>query len=175
MPHTLQSIVDILHDLRRGLGPSKFKQLLPDVASVAVDDSLGNVAEQFANHMALVVLWDGIKGLLDNMAAKGVHRKVKCMAAYGLGDLDDLFRGTMLKAALNEKISEAVDHQSMGLKNDRIDNLVLLIRSAHLELLLEEDGGLLIIVTHNLVDDVFPVAVDITVEKASVVQWFGCR
>lgn len=42
MPHATEGLIDILHNLRGGVGPTEFEQLLPDVAGVAVDDRLGN-------------------------------------------------------------------------------------------------------------------------------------
>lgn len=42
VPHTLQSLIDVRHDLGRRLGPTQLEQLLPDVARVAVNDSVGN-------------------------------------------------------------------------------------------------------------------------------------
>lgn len=42
VPHTLQSLIDVRHDLRRRLGPTQLEQLLPDMARVAVDDSVGD-------------------------------------------------------------------------------------------------------------------------------------
>jgi hypothetical protein len=51
----------------------------------------------------------------------------------------------------------------MSLKNDGVHNLVLLIGCTDLKLLLKKDGRLLVIVTHNLIDDVLPIAVDIAI------------
>jgi hypothetical protein len=40
VPHTTESLIDIFHDLRRRLSPTKLEKLLPDVTSVAMDDGL---------------------------------------------------------------------------------------------------------------------------------------
>lgn len=40
VPHATESLVDVLHNLRWRLGPAKLEKLLPDVASIAVNDSL---------------------------------------------------------------------------------------------------------------------------------------
>lgn len=45
MPHAAQSLVDITHDLGWGVAPTEFKELLPDMACVSVNDSLWNAAK----------------------------------------------------------------------------------------------------------------------------------
>jgi hypothetical protein len=79
----------------------------------------------------------------------------------------------VLKATLHEEVAKAVDHQRMGLKNDRIHNLVLLIGRTDLKLLLQKDGSLLVVVANNLVHNVLPVAVDVAVQQATVVERFS--
>ena len=81
----------------------------------------------------------------------------------------------MLKAALHEEVAEAVDHQRIRLCNDGLYDLILLLRRADLELLLQEDGGLLIIVADDLVDNVFPVTAHVAVEQATIVHRFDGR
>ena len=76
----------------------------------------------------------------------------------------------MLEATLHEEISEAVDHQRISLGNNSFNDLVLLLRCANFELLLQEDGGLLVIVANDLVDDIFPVAGHATIEEATIVE-----
>lgn len=76
----------------------------------------------------------------------------------------------MLETALDEKVAEAVDHERVGLGNNSLDNFIFLLGGAHLELLLKEDRCLLVVVAHNLVNDVLPIAVDVAVEEATVVQ-----
>ena len=171
VPHPTKCLVDILHDLWRRLGPAKLEKLLPDVASIAVNDGLWNAAKQLVNHDGLVVLWNGIKGLLNNVASKSIHGQVESVATDGLSDLDDLLRSSVLEAPLNEKVTEAVDHQWISLGNNGLNNVILLLSGTDLELLLKEDRSLLIIVADNLVDDVLPVAVDSAVQQAAVVEW----
>lgn len=173
VPHTTKRFVDELHDLRRTLTPSQLEQLLPNMTSISVDDSFGNAAEQLVDHDGLVVLRDGVKSLLDNVAAKWIHRQIQRVAADCFGNLDDLLRGAVLEAALNEEVAEPVNHERIGLGNNGLDNLVLLLGCADLELLLQEDRRLLIVVADNLVDNVLPVAVDVAVQKATVVQGLG--
>lgn len=173
VPHAAQRLVDILHDLGRRLGPTQLEQLLPDVASITVNDRLGNPAQQLVNHDGLVLLGHRVEGLLNHMAAKGVHREIQSVSANRLGNLDHLFRSAMLKAALHQEVAEPVDHQGVGLSNNRLHDVVLLVRGADLELLLQKDGGLLVIVAHNLVDDVLPVASDVAVKKAAIVERLG--
>ena len=81
----------------------------------------------------------------------------------------------MLEAPLDQKVSEAVDHKRVGLRNDCFDDLILLIGRANLELLLEEDGCLLVIVADDLVDDILPVAIDVAVQQSAIVERLGCR
>jgi hypothetical protein len=49
----------------------------------------------------------------------------------------------------------------MSLLDYGLYNLILLIRSADLELLLQEDGCLLVIVANNLVNNILPIAIDV--------------
>lgn len=170
MPHATERLVDKLHDLGGTLGPSQLEELLPDMTSISVDDCLGDATEKLVDHDGLVVLRNRVEGLLNHMASEGVHRQAQGIATYGFSDLDDLFRGTVLEAALDEEVAESVDHERIGLGNNGLDNLVLLLGCADLELLLQEDRCLLIVVADNLVDNVLPVAVDVTVQKAAVVQ-----
>jgi hypothetical protein len=170
VPHALQSLVDVLHDLWRRVRPAKFEELLPDMAGIAMDDSLGNPAEQLVHHDSLVLLRDRIECLLNDVAAKRIHGEVERVAANRLGNLDDLLRSTVLKASLDQEVAKPVDHERIGLGYDCLDNVVLLLRGPDLELLLQEYGRLLVIVADNLVDDVLPVACDIAVKEPAVVE-----
>lgn len=122
------------------------------------------------DHDCLVVLRHGIKCLLDDVAAKRVHGEVQSVTADCLGYLDDLLRGSMLEAALDKKVAEPIDHQGIGLGDDGFHDVVLLLRRAYLQLLLQKDGGLLIIVANNLVHNVFPVASNIAVQEAAIIK-----
>src|ERR1700692_1567555 len=102
------------------------------------------------NHDGLIVLWNRVKCLLDDVTAKCIHGKVQGVASDGFSNLDDLFRSAMLKAALNQEVTEAIYHQRICLSNDGFNNVVLLLCGANLELLLKEDRCLLIIVANNL-------------------------
>jgi hypothetical protein len=79
----------------------------------------------------------------------------------------------VLKASLNEEVSKAIDHQRVGLRHNGFNNVVLLLGRADLELLLQENGRLLVVVADDLVYDVFPVAVDIAVKETTIVEGFG--
>ncbi len=173
MPHAAQRLVDVLHNLRRRLGPPELEQLLPNVTGVPVDDRLRDPSEQFVHHDGLVIFGNRVKRLLDDMAAKWVHGEVQSVAPNRLGNLDHLLRCSMFEAALDQEIAEAVDHQGISLGNDGFNDLVLLFRSANLEFLLEEDGGLLVVVTDNLVDNILPVAIDIAIQQTAVVEGLG--
>ncbi len=81
----------------------------------------------------------------------------------------------MLKASLDQEVAEAVDHQWIGLCHNRLDDVILLLSCADLELLLKEDRSLLIIVAHDLVNNVLPVAINSTVKQTTVVERLGSR
>lgn len=170
VPHTTQGIIDILHDLRRRVTPAQLKELLPDMASIAVDHCLGNAAEKLMNHDSLVVLRDRVKCLLNNMAAKGVHGEAESVSADSLCDLDNLLGGAVLEATLDQKVAKAVDHQRECLLSNGLDNVEALLGSTHLELLLKKNGRLLVVAGDDLVNNVALITVDITVEQATVVQ-----
>lgn len=125
------------------------------------------------DHDGLIVFGDRIKGLLDDMATKGIHRQAKRVAANGLCNLDYLLRSTVLEASLNQEVAETVDHQSMSLDNNGVDDLVLLFGRSDLELLLQEYRGLLVVDAYDLVDNVLPVASSVAVEQAAIVQGLG--
>jgi hypothetical protein len=171
MPHGVESIVDVLHDGWRFASPAELEQLLPDVTGVSVNHGLWNTAKELVHHHNSILFRNRVKGLLNDVASKRIHAEAKSVAADRVGNSDDLLWGTMLEATLDQEITEAVDHQGIGLSNDCFDNLEFLLRSANLELLLEKDGSLLIIAMNDLVNDEFPVTVDCLVKHATVVDW----
>lgn len=140
------------------------------MASVAVNDCVWNATKQLADHVSLVVLGDRVEGLLDNVAAKGIHAEGQHIAVDGVGNGDDLLWSAMFEAALNEEVAEAIDHQRVCLINNGADDLKLLLSGADFELLLKEDGSLLVVTAHDLVHDILPVAGDSLVKKATVVH-----
>lgn len=71
------------------------------MARISVNHRFRNSSQKLVDHDRLVVLWDGVECLLNNVAAEGVHGKVQSIAPDGLGNLDDLLRRTMLEATLN--------------------------------------------------------------------------
>ena len=170
VPHSAQSLVDVLHDLRRGATPTKLEELLPDVAGIAVDDRLRDATQQLMDHDGLVLLGHTVESLLDNMASESIHAEVQGVATDRLGDGHNLLRRAMLEAALHQEVAETVDHERVSLLDDGLDDFELLLRSADLELLLEEDGSLLIIAADNLVDYVTPITTHVTVEEATIVE-----
>ena len=86
-----------------------------------------------------------------------------------------LLGSAVLKATLHKEIAKAVDHQLIRLGNNGIYNFVLLLRSADLELLLQEDRSLLIIVADDLVNDILPVAAHVAIQQATIVHRFHWR
>ena len=77
---------------------------------------------------------------------------------------------THLEAALNKEVAKAVDHEWVGLSNNRLNNLVLLLNSAHFELLLQENRSLLVIVANDFVNNIFPVASHGAIEETTVIE-----
>ncbi len=171
VPHAAQGLVDVLHDLRRRVAPAQLEELLPNMACITMDDGFRNAAEQFMHHDGLVFFRDRIERLLNDVATESVHAEVESVAADGVCNRDDLLGRAVLEASLNEKVAEAVDHQWIGLSNDGLDNLELLLSGADLELLLQKYRGLLVVVANDLVDNVFPVAAHVTIEKLAIVDW----
>jgi len=163
VPHAAESLIDILHDLGRGVAPAELEQLLPNVASIAVNNRLRDAAQELVDHDGLVFLGNTVESLLDHMAAEGIHAEVESVAANSTGNGDDLLRSAVLKAALDQEVAEAVDHERIGLIDDGLDDLILLLLGADLELLLQEDGGLLVVAVDDLVDNVLPVAAHVAV------------
>lgn len=76
----------------------------------------------------------------------------------------------MLEATLNEKVAKTIDHQGIGLIYYSLHNVVLLISSTDFELLLQKNGGLLVIVADNLVHYILPVTGYILIQESSVVE-----
>ena len=110
------------------------------------------------DHDGLVFLRNGVEGFLNDMAAEGVHAQAQGVATDSVGNSNDLLGGTVLKAALDQEIAEAVDHQRICLSDDGFNDFIFLLDGPDLELLLQEDGRLLIIVADNLIDDISPIA-----------------
>lgn len=138
-----------------------------------MDDSFRDSSKELMNHNRLVILWDRIKRLLNHMAAEGIHRKVQSISPNSLGNFDDLLGCSMLKASLNEKVSKPVHHQGVRLSHDSLDYIVLLLRSTDLEFLLQENRRLLIVVADDLVNNILPVAVHVTIQQSTIVERLG--
>lgn len=172
VPHAPQGVVDILHDLRRRLSPTKLKELLPHMAGVTMNNSLRDAAQELMHHDCLVIFGDRVKRLLDHVASKRVHGKVQGVPSDGVRDLDHLLGSPMLKATLNQEVPEAIDHQGVRLRHDCLNNLILLLRAADLELLLKKDGRLLVIVANDLVHDVLPIGADVFIKESAIIERF---
>lgn len=127
------------------------------------------------HHDSLLILRDTIERLLDDVASKRIHAQVEGVASDRTRDGDNLIGCSMLEATLDEEVSKAIYHQGVCLADNCLDDIKLLVGCAHFQLLLQENGCLLIVVAYNLVHDVFPIAGDILVEKASVIEWFKGR
>lgn len=112
------------------------------------------------DHDRLVLLWNRVEGLLHDVTAECIHAEVQGISSDGIGDGNDLIGRAMFEAALDEEVSESVDHERVRLSNDGFHDLILLFGCSNLQLLLEEDGRLLIVVGDDLVHDVLPIAAD---------------
>ena len=127
------------------------------------------------DHDSFVVFGYGVEGFLDDMAAKCIHAEAQGITTDGIGNGNHLLWCSMLEATLHEEVAKAIDHQRVSLGDNSFDDLILLLDCADFELLLQEDGCLLVVIANNLVNDVFPVACDASVKQATVVQWFHWR
>ena len=173
MPHSAKSFIDIFHDLRRRFGPAKLEKLLPDMASISMNYSLWNTTKKLMNHDSLVVFRDGIECFLDDVTAESIHGEVQSVTPNGFSNLDNLLRNSVFKAALNQEVAKAIDHQWIGLSSNCLNDVILLLSRTNLELLLQEYGSLLIIVAHNLINNILPVAVDGAVKKTTIIKGLG--
>lgn len=163
MPYPVQGLVDFRHDLWRLTAPPELEQLLPNMTCIAVDHCLWDSAEKLIDHDSFMLFGNTVKGLLNNMTSKGVHAQVEGVASYRISDCDNLVGSTMLKTPLNEEVAESIYHERIGLADNGLDDVVLLLSRPNLELLLEKDGRLLVVVANDFVHNVFPVARDILV------------
>jgi hypothetical protein len=68
-----------------------------------MDDSLWDTTKKLMNHDGLVILWNRVKCLLNDVAAERIHGKVQGVASDGLSNLDDLFGSSVLEAALDQR------------------------------------------------------------------------
>lgn len=171
LPHSTESLIHFVHDLRGVASPAELEELLPNMASVAVDYCLGDPAEKLVYHHCFVFLWYAVEGFLDNMATEWIHAQGESVAPDCVGNGHDLLGGTMFKAALDEEISESVYHERVRLISNRLDDVEFLFSCADFEFLLEEDGCLLVVTADDLFNYVFPITRDIFVEETPVVQW----
>ena len=76
----------------------------------------------------------------------------------------------MFEAALDQEVAEPIDHERIRLSHDRLHDRVFLLRRAHLKLLLQEDGRLLVVVGDDLVHDVPPVARHGAIQETAIVE-----
>lgn len=137
---------------------------------ISMYHSLGDPAEKLMHHGGLMLLWNTVKRLLDDVASERVHAQAQCAAFDCIGNGDNLLSRSMLEAALNEEIPKPIHHERIGLAGNRFDDLVFLFRCANLELLLQENGCLLVVTADNFVHNIFPITRNILVKKASVVE-----
>jgi hypothetical protein len=123
------------------------------------------------DHDGLVLLRNAIKRLLNDVASESVHAEIQGMATNSLCNGYYLLRRAMLEAALDQEVAKTVDHEGIGLVDDGLHNVKLLLWRAKFQLLLKKDRGLLIVAADNLVDYVAPVAAHVTIKQAAIVEW----
>jgi len=128
------------------------------MTSISVNDCVGNSPKQLADHVSLVAFRNRVESLLYDMAAEWVHTQRDDIAMNGISDSNDLVGRAMLETSLNKEVAKSVDHERVSLVDDGFHDLELLLSSANLQLLLQEDGSLLIVVADDLVDNILPVA-----------------
>ena len=121
------------------------------------------------DHDSFVLFGNAVEGLLNHMTSEGVHAKAQRVTLDRIGYCNNLFRCTVLKAPLNEKVAKTVDHQGISLAHYGLDHIILLFCGTDFELLLKKYRCLLVIVTNDLVHYILPVARDIFVQKSPVV------
>lgn len=178
MPHTSKSLIDLGHDLRWFAVPAKLQQLLPDMTRIAMDDGIRDATKQFFHHVCLVIFGHRIERFLDHMAAKRIHTQRENMTVDRMGNRHDLFGRAVFEATLNEEIAEAIHHEWVCLADNGLNNVEFLRRRSDLELLLQENRCLLIVVAHDLVDNVLPVTRNRLVQKTTIIhrlQWSRVR
>lgn len=104
-----------------------------------MNNGLRDSAEKFVNHDSLVILWNRVKGLLDDMTAESIHGEIESITTDSFCNLDYLFWSTVLKTSLNQKVTKTVDHQRISLGNNGLNNIILLLGGTDFKLLLQED------------------------------------
>lgn len=130
VPHAAERFIHPSHDLRGLAIPTQLKQFLPYMARVAMNDSLGNPPQELVNHAGLVLLRHAVKCFLDDMTAERIHTEVNCVALDCVCNCHHLLRRAMFKATLNQEVSKPVDHELVGIVNNSLDDVVLLLRSS---------------------------------------------
>ena len=91
------------------------------------------------HHDGLEFFWDTIESLLNHMTAKSIHAEGECISPDRVGNGDDLIWCAVFEAALDEEVAETVGHERKSLRNDGLNDVILLILCAKFELLLEKD------------------------------------
>lgn len=104
-----------------------------------MDHGLWDPPKKLAHHCCLEILWDAVKCLLDDMATECIHAQCNSATSDGVGNSLDLFRGAVLKASLDEKVSKSVNHKLISLSNNSIHDGMLLIGCTNLKLLLQKN------------------------------------
>ena len=82
-------------------------------------------------HDGLVIVRHDIEGLLYDMTTKRIHAQTQRIAADGVADSEDLLWCSVIKAALYQEITKAIDHQRISLSDDCLDDVEFLLRCSH--------------------------------------------
>lgn len=101
-----------------------------------MDDCFRNATKKLVYHDSFVVFWNSIERFLNYMTSKRVHAEAQGISTNGISNSDDLFRSSVLEAALDKEVSESIDHQRVCLRDNGFNNFVLLFDGTNLEFLL---------------------------------------
>lgn len=169
-PLTNKCSIDSAHDHWWGTLPSELEELLPDVASIAMNNGVPDTREKFTDHLVLEALWNTIKSLLDDMATESISAEANSVVLDVGSEAHDLIVIGALEDALDEEVAEAIAHQLETTTDDAVNDRVLESWFRVLDLLLEEDGGLLIVAGDDFVDNQIPVSGDTRFKKLTPVD-----
>ena len=125
-PSACDRTVDIGHDRRGSVGPTDFKDLLPDMTSVPMDNRLSDTSKHLGDDPGLGILFYIIQRFLDYMASKGITSQRQDITPHRLRQSINLLSRSEFETALDQEVAKSVRHQRVGLTQDRVNDLDLL-------------------------------------------------
>lgn len=169
-PLANKSSVDCSHDHRWWSLPAELEQLLPNVASISMNNGVADAGQQFTHHLMLESLGNAVEGLLNDVAAKCISAKTHSVSFNMSSQAHDLVVVGALEDALNKEVAKAITHELETTIDDGVDDGILERWLGVLDLLLEEYGRLLVVARDDLVDDHVPVRSDARLEELAPVD-----